>query len=918
MVRSIGSANGLRDKPAGLFPAAATMLSTRRRCDYCGHWIAKGIAVFRCPVCDRVYHDECLRELGCGVTAAALRRSRRAGVPRHWKCGKCDDLAATDEDETNPGKAEQYGPPVTATPLSMPASIEPKRLNFSALHPNTNDSNADTGVAASLVKPPPKHLDHRNSTSLDPAGGPPVMQKAGEEVEQQILNLAAPFGEENKLQLLNNVMPRIGMTARVGIPAAKRKNNVTTLVESPRESTLTPAPKRIRKQTRSVSKSAKSARSVHRVGALRLPGRVTLLRRQLRAARRKPPAKQEKPRSVTCANTIANGSSKPYAITQVAATANAAAVFSPKQLTSSAAHSLAGRHITRDEGSTICTQQTYCGQTCRERFEVLEAKFERIVTCLRDSFRAEILSLQMAQQHMLQQNEAASGHRMILASEIDNINRRLNGVSVNAKGSVKPCDTNRIRLYSQVASKAPGTTDSSMNSECPTIRSATSLTSTQVDNTMQITSCSNRTRCVATPAAASKKPAITTETSPAVATAQRKRVSNSAAVQIIRTSQRLQHRPDCDISADDFSDDNDRIAIICGDSHLRKMIRHIKRIVRPLNEELAFHCEDGLTLDAALKNAIQLVTVATDADLKVVILAGLADILHSKNPDQTRESLVTQLVEFTHFCREHSVDLTVCSIPVISGPRKHVIERLIQEANQSIQSAMQNLDVDFLELSLPKYELLYDKIQFVHSMETRAAMNIGGRLCTFLKREPQPFFVLPRQARRYNPAGHSSESFGGASVPSPRTSSQQPARRLQGFHQTRSTRQTKPNVKERRLSPFRQKQSPSLANEDQKHCRHLGAKKGRQLKALAPTVTRLNSLDLNSANISHARLAHRNSPYPTRHNRVREARDTVETQNLLTLLQTVGGQLNAMQRMMNGVLHHRNQPLRSVQLTRNR
>lgn len=72
-------------------------------------------------------------------------------------------------------------------------------------------------------------------------------------------------------------------------------------------------------------------------------------------------------------------------------------------------------------------------ELCRIRFDGLEAKFERIIAGLRDSIRGKFLSIQIAQQLASHQNEAAYEHRKYLASQINDINGRLDGVRIETK-----------------------------------------------------------------------------------------------------------------------------------------------------------------------------------------------------------------------------------------------------------------------------------------------------------------------------------------------------------------------------------------------------------------------------------------------------------------------------------------------------
>lgn len=169
MVHPARVASGRRSVD-GDVPPTTSVLCTRRRCDHCGRWIARGATANRCPACDRVFHDECLGGLRCGVTAVGLRRSRRAGACRPWRCGKCN----FDAKET----AEMQAPHPAETPLTAGPMAASKRLAFEAVDAQVNSEilGRNHGRAASHSEIPSHHVDRSIDDIIDVAGGPTLQQ----------------------------------------------------------------------------------------------------------------------------------------------------------------------------------------------------------------------------------------------------------------------------------------------------------------------------------------------------------------------------------------------------------------------------------------------------------------------------------------------------------------------------------------------------------------------------------------------------------------------------------------------------------------------------------------------------------------------------------------------------------------------
>lgn len=170
MLHSVRMAPDQRGETDGFCPVPSTMLAMRRRCDRCDHWIAIGTVAIRCPACSRVYHDKCLRGLGCRVTALALRRSRRRGASLYWKCGKCDNAVAAETESATGGPVTQTArdqQQTTETPMFKAALFEPKRLNFETGSINESD------VAASPAAPARINVGRAHS-KVGLAGDPPA------------------------------------------------------------------------------------------------------------------------------------------------------------------------------------------------------------------------------------------------------------------------------------------------------------------------------------------------------------------------------------------------------------------------------------------------------------------------------------------------------------------------------------------------------------------------------------------------------------------------------------------------------------------------------------------------------------------------------------------------------------------------
>lgn len=809
MVHSARQPSNLRGGQSdGFFPTPSSMLFARRRCDRCEHWIIRRAAAVRCPVCNRVYHDGCLRELGCKVTAAVLRRSRRVGSSRHWKCGKCDDAA--EGEEFSPRRADAHATRdqphtiVHETPLSVAACGEPRRLSFSAICIQADNSNDANDHAAAPVIPPRHHLDRQDNNKVAFAGGPPVVQSASEKASCLKSILETPHFSGNALSCIENAI-----SAKL-VALKRRRKNGTTGDKTP-ASSLTPAPKRICKQA--VHSTLKGLRR-GRAAAVPRPRRcVRQTSGRLRAARGKR-AKLGKAQ----VDARANVSLPSIAVAPAAETANNAAPLSFTQQISNCAatpNSVASADAAELQ-TGACTQQA-----CRERFKALEAKLERVVSGLRDSLRAEITSLQMAHQLAFQQSLAANRERKALASEIENINeyiKHARGLNNMTHGE-----------HADIAESASlGASACCMNSVHATCRSATSValdgTSKNSSDLTAITTTGCTNTCSTTSLVPSNK-RLNKKAPHAVAGSQCKRDTDLSVVGKCYGSK-------------------DRIAIVCGDSNLRKLIKPIKQVVRPLNEEIAFHCEDNLSLASAVKEGTNLINVAVDADLKVIMFAGLVDILHAKAPDRVKESLVDQMTEFAHFCKTKSVELTVCSIPLIAGPKGQKVKTLIQETNRALHSAIQSAGADFLYLSIHNSGFLQDGIHFAPAAQTRVALKIGSRLCTFFGRAPQPLNVpsfasqLTKQPRTTHLAGDPDRVV---------TFSQHLLQRSQprslGFQSTQSTRTAKPIVKMRRRQwsgaiqePWRHNAGQGLGNFA------LATQASRPSCGFDQTVPRANSL----------------------------------------------------------------------------
>lgn len=884
MVHSTRAASDFRKRSVGFFPALLSRLSARRRCDYCERWIVKGAVAVRCPGCERVYHDECLRKRGCGVSVAALRRSRRTGAPVHWTCGNCDSVTTvgTEIATCNFGAQAARGyPQPTETPLPVAGFYGPKRLNFETVSTSSSSS------AAPLVTPAHKQLDRKHSVEVGLAGGLPIGDGESEDKGRQGSNVTIVPGAHNTL--------RGGpINANFATSATKKKRVAFTHWRSPFAPSVTPAPKRICKQTNSISRSAMILRSGRRVVPPRQPRRATAFRLQLRAAR-KERAKLVRAQSATCAN----GSFDSFAAAAVTDTTNDAAM--PLR------HQLHNPGLVVDDAG-INKTATCAQQACRERFEALEAKLERIIAGLRDSFRAEILSLHLAQQQIIHQNAAASEHRKLLTSKIDNFDDRLKKIRINDK----IIDANFLEHDNSAAHFDEEGKQSNFSASGPNLgQPINSGTTAPLYSTSKITvptstdnilSSSNiRSATLGSPNNLQIEKQIQ-----AIAGSSRKCLANSAAACIIKASQRKPH--DYSILNDESDDDKDRIAIICGDSHLRQIIKPIKKITRPLNEELAFHCEERLSLDAALKNAAELVNVAIDADLKVVILAGLSDIMQGNHPHQTIERIVNQIVDFAHFCRAKCVDLTVCSIPVISGTVNPELTPLIQEANTRIRSALHELSVDFLDLSVKGSGVLSNGVQFAPGVRNRVALKIGHNLCRFLKRDPQPFtFASNSKYWARSRVQVTRLPMLSTQLPtSPTTMTKQPPRRPMGFHQTSSTARKKPNIKKPRHPLLEEDFGSSNAVKGRKQYYRVSPKHQR-LHPASPFNTRDQAI----TTTRHPLAAHQSIFHDT-HYRPREFQRIIHPQNTRSLLQTFSGRLDMMQSMLDNVLQLYNQPPRAV------
>lgn len=316
---------------------------------------------------------------------------------------------------------------------------------------------------------------------------------------------------------------------------------------------------------------------------------------------------------------------------------------------------------------------------------------------------------------------------------------------------------------------------------------------------------------------------------------------------------------------------------------------------------MAFHCEDRLSLDAALKNAAELVNAATDADLKVVILAGLADITHGAHTHQTTEHLVIQLVEFAHFCKAKCVDLTVCSIPMIDGAKEQKLISLIRRANSVIRSALHELGVEFLDLCAYNSEILSDGIQFTPLIKARVASNIGGSLCKFLNRDPQPVNFPPNSKFSSRPRAQGSRPSGLSiqTTTFSTTATKQTMRRSLGFHQAPRTRGMRPKVKEGCRPLLRENFSPSRVRK--------GSNEQRTTQPQQQSVAPLNTQELDSLNNHRPHVAYRSRLRPV-HHRPGEFHQTVGTSNVKNLLQMLCGRLNAMQSTLNNMLYRCDQP----------
>lgn len=293
MVHSTLESSALRDQSNAFFLAPSSVIFARRRCDHCDHWITKGAASVRCPSCKQIYHDECLGELDCGVTSAVLRRSRRAGISRNWKCGKCDipETAKNGQSKTN-ARASYSRLQTTETPQLKDTFAGPKRLSFGTVSVEQNNA---TDHAALCTSPPHKHLVRADSGEVGLAGDPPLLEKEGKEARRQSLTLETstnaqykllPLNARDKIQALSNATSYTSDSVGMAHFATKGKKKVTALIRSPLVSSLTPAAKRIRKQASTVSKSAKKLHSARRVVGLRLSKRTILYHRRIRAARR--------------------------------------------------------------------------------------------------------------------------------------------------------------------------------------------------------------------------------------------------------------------------------------------------------------------------------------------------------------------------------------------------------------------------------------------------------------------------------------------------------------------------------------------------------------------------------------------------------------------------------------------------------